>query len=246
MSQPTPRPRVLVADDMQFFRMMLNDLLTDQGFEVLEARDGNEAMEVVRRDYPTLTLVLLDMVMPVKDGVDVLREIRANPRTEHLPVVMVTGTEVTAEQREELRSMGATGFLSKATPSTEMVSRVKQLVDEHVHRDQAVSEGAPVNVMVDYLTEKGGFSALCYRLSTQWMDLRTIQPLAVGATATLSFELPGSGEAVQVRGRVIAVRNKGDGGDPDSPPGMRIEFVSARPDILTDIKDFIAGKPRKA
>lgn len=246
MSEAKPRPRILIADDMQFFRVMLNDLLTEQGFEVLEAKNGKEAMEIIRREHPTLALALVDLVMPEKDGADVLREIRANPRTEHLPVIIVTGNEVSGEQRDELRAMGATGFLSKAMPSKEMLFRVKQLVEEHVRPDQASTEGVPVNIMVDYLTESGAFSALCYRLSAQWLDVRTIQPLAVGSSTTLSFELPGSSEPLQLRGKVIEARQSGGGAAGSRPPGMRIQFVSTHADTLSEIRDFIQGKLRRA
>lgn len=246
MTENRPKVRVLIADDMQFFRLMIKDLLTDQGFDVVEAKDGREAMEIIRREHPTLSLALVDMVMPGKDGADVLREVRANPRTERLPIIIVTGNEVTAEQREELRAMGATGFLSKAMPSKEMLFRVQQLVEEHAQPDQAASEGVPVNMMVDYLTESGAFSALCYRLSSQWLDLRTIQPLPVGSTTALSFELPGSSEPLQVRGKVIETRPGSAPSSDGSPPGMRVQFLSDHAQTLNEIRDFVQGKPRRA
>jgi CheY-like chemotaxis protein len=246
MGDTQTRARILVADDMQFFRMMLNELLTDQGFEVLEARNGDEAIEVVRREHPSLALVILDMVMPGKDGADVLREIRANPRTERLPVVIVTGQECTAEQREDLRAMGATGFLSKAVPSKEMLFRVRQLVDEHIHPGQGTAEGVQVNLMVEYLTEEGTFSALCYCLSEKWLDLRTIRPLSVGAGVTMSFELPGAGDPLQVRGQVIESRSA-EGGSPEAAPaGMRVQLVSTDPSVIAEIQGFIQGKSRRA
>jgi CheY-like chemotaxis protein len=246
MGDAQPRARILVADDMQFFRMMLNELLTDQGFEVLEARNGDEATEVVRREHASLALVILDMVMPGKDGADVLREIRANPRTERLPVIIVTGQECTAEQREDLRAMGATGFLSKAVPSKEMLFRVRQLIDEHVRSGQSTAEGVQVNLMVDYLTTDGTFSALCYCLSERWLDLRTIRPLSVGVSVTMSFELPGGADPLQLRGQVIESRSA-EGGATDGPPaGMRVQFVSPDPGVIAEIQGFIQGKPRRA
>jgi uncharacterized protein (TIGR02266 family) len=246
MGDAQPRARILVADDMQFFRMMLNELLTDQGFEVLEAKNGDEAIEVVRREHPSLALLILDMVMPGKDGADVLREIRANPRTERLPVIIVTGQECTAEQREDLRAMGATGFLSKAVPSQEMLFRVRQLIDEHVRPGQGGAEGVQVNVMVDYLTEEGTFSALCYCLSEGWLDLRTIRPLPVGAGVTMSFELPGGSDPLQLRGKVIESRSAQEGKAGEAPPGMRVQFISPDPTVVAEIQGFIRGRSHRA
>jgi CheY-like chemotaxis protein len=245
MSDVKPRPRILVADDQKFFRLMLQELLTDQGFEVLEAEDGAAALEMIRREHATLSMVLLDLVMPVKDGADVLRAVRANPRTEQLPIILVTGQEVTPDQLTDLRAMGATAFLSKATPSKEMMFRVRSLVEEHVRRDAESAEGAPVNLMVDYLTGEGSFSALCFQLSERWLDLRTIRPQQVGASLTMSFDLPGATEPVQVRGKVIEER-RSDAGPGGLPTGMRVEFETGAGEVLAEIRDFLKGRSRRA
>jgi CheY-like chemotaxis protein len=245
MSDKTPPARILIADDTQFFRVMLSDVLIDQGFEVLAAKDGLEAMEIVQREHPTLALVMVDLEMPRKDGAQVLREIRANPRTERLPVMIVTGKEATSEQRDELRSMGATSFVSKATPSTEIVTRVRSVLEESAGTDQTSAEGVLVNIMVDYLTGEGAFSALCHRLSSQWLDLRTIHPQPAGSTLTMSFTLPGAEDAIQLRGKVIEERKPANDAASGKPPGMRLQFISTHPDTLSDIRDFVQGKSRR-
>jgi CheY-like chemotaxis protein len=246
MPEKKPPLRVLIADDSQFFRVMLSDLLSDEGFEVLLAKDGVEAIEVVQQEYPTLSLVVLDIAMPNKDGAEVLGEIKANPKTEHLPVVMVTGEEMDSGKLEDLRSMGACGFVSKAMPSKELVFRVRSVVEEHAQEKDVASEGIQVNIMVDYLTEQGTCSALCYRLAGQWMDLRTIQPLPIGAECTLSFTLPGDSEPMQARAKVLESRSQEQGDGSETPPGMRLQFASSPPNVLNEIRDFIQGKSHRS
>ncbi|MCZ6778618.1 MAG: response regulator [Acidobacteria bacterium] len=246
MPDKKPPLRVLIADDSQFFRVMLSDLLTDEGFEVLMAKDGVEAMEIVRQEYVTLSLVVLDMAMPNKDGAEVLGEIKANPKTESLPIVMVTGEEVDSSKVEDLRAMGACGFVSKAMPSKELIFRVKSVVEEHTGSKDAPSQGVQVNLMVDYMTEKGTFSALCYRLAAQWIDLRTIQPLEVDAECTLSFTLPGGSNPLQTRGKVLEVRSQEQVTGTETPPGMRVQFASTSPSTLDEIRDFVQRKTRQS
>ncbi|MEE9219040.1 MAG: response regulator [Acidobacteriota bacterium] len=246
MSDGKPPLRVLITDDSQFFRVMLSDLLTDEGFEILLAKDGVEAMEVIRSEYPTLSLVVLDLAMPNKDGVEVLREIKANPRTERLPVIIVAGDEVDSSKRDDLRSMGAAGFVSKAMPSRELVFRVRAAVEEHLSGTNAPTEGIQVNLMVDYLTEQGTVSALCYRIASQWVDLRTIKPLPAGSELNLSFTLPDRPETLQLRGRVIEERPPDENRSSEKPVGMRVQFHSTPAKILDEIHDFVQGKTRRS
>ena len=225
---------------------MLSDLLTDEGFEVLLAKDGVEAMKIVRQEYVTLSLVVLDIAMPNKDGAEVLGEIKANPKTESLPVVMVTGEEVDSAKVEDLRAMGAFGFVSKAMPSKELVFRVKSVVEEQIGGKDVASEGVQVNLMVDYMTDKGTFSALCYRVAGQWIDLRTIQPLEVGAECTLSFTLPGGSNPLQARGKVLEVRSQEQVSGTEIPPGMRVQLACTSPSALNEIRDFVQGKTHQS
>jgi len=246
MSDKKPPLRVLIADDSQFFRVMLSDLLTDEGFEVLLAKDGVEAMDMVRQEYATLSLVVLDIAMPNKDGAEALGEIKANPKTESLPVVMVTGEEVDSSKVEDLRAMGACGFVSKSMPSKELIFRVKSVVEEQTGGADAAAEGIQVNLMVDYMTEEGTFSALCYRIAGQWIDLRTIQPLEVGTKCTLSFTLPDGSNPLQARGKVLEVRSQEQVSGTETPPGMRVQLASTPPSALNEIRDFVQGKTRQS
>jgi DNA-binding response OmpR family regulator len=79
---------VLVVDDDEDIRMVVSHNLEGEGFRVLTAASGDEAMAVVREEVPDL--LILDIMMPVRDGYDVLAEIRANPATADLPVVLLT------------------------------------------------------------------------------------------------------------------------------------------------------------
>ncbi len=107
-----PRERVVIADDDPASRYLLGGYLEETRYEVVEARDGNEALERVRSDRPAA--LFLDLDMPAVAGDEVLRRIRADPRTVDLPVIVYTGTELDAGGRAKLS--GATAFVRKDTP----------------------------------------------------------------------------------------------------------------------------------
>lgn len=106
-------PRVLLVDDSPVMRSFLKRALSVCGFSVgayLEAGDGRQALEVVARQRPDL--VLTDINMPVMDGEGFLRELRAIPAYQSLPVVVVS-TDATEGRVMRLLELGANGYLSK-------------------------------------------------------------------------------------------------------------------------------------
>jgi CheY-like chemotaxis protein len=84
----TTRPTVLVCDDEPVLRMLVRATLDDGRYTILEACDGEQALERVRSDRPDV--ILLDIMMPGRSGSEVLRELRRNPETAATPVIMLT------------------------------------------------------------------------------------------------------------------------------------------------------------
>jgi archaellum biogenesis ATPase FlaH/DNA-binding response OmpR family regulator len=101
---------VLVVDDEWDIRELLVDTLLDAGLEVIEAGDGETALERVVNDHPDL--VLLDVWMPGMDGFEVLGKLRANPQTKNIPVVILTAMPASEGEKAGL-DMGVTHYLSK-------------------------------------------------------------------------------------------------------------------------------------
>ncbi len=118
-------PTILIVDDDPAFRSLLAGLLRPQGFEIITAGDGHEALEEFARRGPDL--VLLDVQMPRMRGFEVCRHLKQNPETRLTPVVLVTGLAATEDRIQGIEA-GANEFLSKPVDRNELLARVRSLL----------------------------------------------------------------------------------------------------------------------
>ncbi|GKX35855.1 MAG: PleD family two-component system response regulator [Rhizobiaceae bacterium MnEN-MB40S] len=117
--------RILVVDDIAANRKMLATRLQAEYFEVETAADGRQAIDICTTT--AVDLVLLDIMMPGLDGYEVCRFIKSDPRTMHIPVIMITALDQLQDRVKGLQA-GADDFLSKPVNETQLVARVKSLV----------------------------------------------------------------------------------------------------------------------
>ncbi|MFH1033006.1 MAG: HD domain-containing phosphohydrolase [Pseudomonadota bacterium] len=127
--------RVLVADDSLINRQLLQSLLGRMGLAVDLAEDGQATLDAVATLPPDL--VLLDVMMPRMDGLEVLRRLKGEPETYHIPVVMVT-TIQEMNTRVQALELGADDFLSKPIVAVELKARVRSLLKGKALHDQMV------------------------------------------------------------------------------------------------------------
>jgi diguanylate cyclase (GGDEF)-like protein len=122
-SAPLSAPaRVLVADDDEDIRAYLEVTLSLNGFDVIEACDGVEALEHARRGEPDV--ILLDVMMPRMNGLEVLRRLREDARTAHLPIVLLTARGQASDTVEGLDA-GADGYLTKPFDADVLLAHVR-------------------------------------------------------------------------------------------------------------------------
>src|SRR5690606_591153 len=117
--------RILVVDDVPANVKLLEARLLAEYYEVLVARDGAEALETCENGK--VDVVLLDVMMPGMDGFEVCRRLKADPATQHIPVVMVTALDQVADRVRGLE-VGADDFLTKPVNDLQLMTRVKSLV----------------------------------------------------------------------------------------------------------------------
>lgn len=121
-----PRELVMIVDDEDFVTLLAQRVLTDEGYRVVTARDGFQALDIYRKLKEQIALIILDFTMPVMDGSDVFAELLLiDP---HVPVVLSSGF---AEQ-ERLRSMlarGLRGFIPKPYTQQKLLTQIRSTLD---------------------------------------------------------------------------------------------------------------------
>jgi two-component system, OmpR family, alkaline phosphatase synthesis response regulator PhoP len=126
--------KILIVEDMESVVVLLRSLLEREGFQVTTAQDGLEALEAVRRDKPDL--VLLDLILPGLDGLEVCRRIRHDPVTAHLPIIILSGKEEETDKVIGLE-IGADDYITKPFQANELIARVKSRLRRSAPTDPA-------------------------------------------------------------------------------------------------------------
>lgn len=124
-SSSTVTGRILIADDNQQNRDLLDAYLADDGHEILMSVDGQQTLDVVRKELPDL--ILLDIMMPKLSGYEVCQQLKQEDRTRDIPVLMVTALKDTGDI-ERAVAAGADDFLSKPVHRLELLTRVRSLL----------------------------------------------------------------------------------------------------------------------
>lgn len=114
---------ILIADDQPDNLMLLSRYLEKEGYSYIKAKDGMETLEMTRNFMPDL--VLLDINMPHKDGFAVLEEIRDDPATEHIPVIILTAAKLDPAQIQAGLNMGADDYVLKPFDRRELLARIR-------------------------------------------------------------------------------------------------------------------------
>lgn len=120
--------KILFIEDEQALQEVLGQSLTESGYEVVRAMDGEQGLELASQEMPAL--ILLDLIMPKQNGFEVLTALKQNEATKAIPVIVLTNLEST-EDIEKALSLGATTYLVKANYSLEEVlKKVREALHE--------------------------------------------------------------------------------------------------------------------
>jgi two-component system cell cycle response regulator len=175
--------RILVVDDIPANLKLLEVRLLAEYFDVLTADDGYKALSIC--DSTHVDVILLDIMMPGMDGFEVCERLKSNPKTSHIPVVMVTALDQPSDRVRGLKA-GADDFLTKPVNDLQLISRVKSLVrlktlsDELRIRADTAQNLALEDMLksMDGREEAGHVLLVDSRASSQERIVRALKPVA--------------------------------------------------------------------
>ena len=127
-TEETKPSKILVADDNVRVRTFAVSLLRDNSYDVLEAEDGPQALNLIKEKHPDL--ILISLMLPLMTGYDVIEEIQKNGRTKGTPVILMSDAVSQKEVLGTLGSSGIVGFINKRQIRDSLLSRVREFLPD--------------------------------------------------------------------------------------------------------------------
>jgi len=117
--------KILIADDRSEVVELVKVTLEGEGYRTIDASDGREALEKIRKEKPDL--ILLDIVMPKMNGFEVLSRVKKDPKTKEIPIVMLTAQGQKVDQ-EKGRRLGARDYITKPFSLSHLLNKIEEIL----------------------------------------------------------------------------------------------------------------------
>ncbi len=217
--------KILLVDDVELFLELEKSFLTDLGYEVLMARSGEEALEVVAAEGPSL--ILLDLYMGGIDGDEVCRRLRVNEQWRNIPVIMVTAAGKDEQIKRCLES-GCDDYVTKPINKNILLEKIQRQLGKVRSR---MATRVPVSLNVQIQSGGRSLEACARDISKNGIYVKSRNPLEPGASVELCLVLP-DGRKVAVLGKVKRVQQGAEG-------GMGIYFVHPESEGVEALQSLI-------
>ena len=119
--------RILIVEDQEDNRMIMRDVLSAAGYELIEAVNGKDGVSRAQSDRPDL--ILMDVQMPVLDGYEATRQIKADPNLKSTPIIAVTSYALSGDEAKA-RAAGCDGYVSKPFSPRQLLARVREYLPD--------------------------------------------------------------------------------------------------------------------
>lgn len=233
---------IIVADDSEFFRVKLSDILTEAGHIVRIAKGGAELIKEIQINPSGIDMILLDLQMPNVDGFGVLEWINNNGLRGKFHTLAITGVYETTSVLERLKKLGAEGLMTKAFTPEEIVFRVNKILFPSKAAKPA-DPRVPISFPVDFSIGETTSTGYLLNISVSGIFLHTKKTLFPGTVLHLRFTLPGSGRVINIKGIVKWCTQMS--GEKSLFGGAGIQFTKPASEDQQMIKEFIENELKK-
>ena len=223
------KPIVLVVDGDMERRFRTSVYLLRLEYHVFSVGTAEDALTIMGMTIPCI--VITQLSLPRMNGAELLKQVKQDPRTRRVPVLIYTAVE-NAAYRKLCEQAGCAGYLAETGDYNELYRAVQKATETAPRRFVRLTTW----IDVAYTTAGGKTAALVTALSEQGMFVSTPQPLPFGTTAEFTLSVPklASG-GIRMKGKVLYSQTGGAG----KSPGMGVKFLQLRPDASLLIKTFI-------
>jgi CheY-like chemotaxis protein/Tfp pilus assembly protein PilZ len=206
--------KILLVDDSELFLDLQKSYLQRESFILLTTRSGEEALSLIANDMPDL--IVIDLIMPGMDGDAVCREVKANPDTRAIPVVMVSSDD-DKSHIERCYSAGCDAFVPKPLKREELLETIDRLILVAKRRHPRI----PTHLLA-YVTHEGRqFQSWIHTLSSGGLFLEMDPPPETGSVIEIVFPVSGLRGPVRTAAKVRWIGKV----RVDGPLGIGVEFT---------------------
>lgn len=227
--------KILLVDDVKLFIELEKSFLKHSAVQVLTASNGEEALEIVRRERPDL--IFMDLNMPKMDGVTCCTAIKADPELLFIPVIMVT----TAGREEEValcRQAGCEDFLTKPVDRRLFLEKARRFLPDVERREPRIATETPVLFRLGPDT----IATTIIDVSNGGIYLASELEVALHQEIELAFFIPGSNHGIiSARGRVAWVNLPHERKKWLLPVGFGVEFTAIPEELHRRVKEWVSS-----
>lgn len=234
--------KILIADDAEFFRLKIKDILVASGHSVIEAEDGVEALDELKPDPDSFDLLILDLDMPELDGFEVVNWIKNNGHLGKFPILVVSGSYTENEIESRLGNYGVKDILNKDAAPEEIRYRINKLIFP-IDNFQRVSDRVPLEVATDFFKNGEAGLGIILNISATGLFLKTTVSLEEGAMLDFKFTLPMKTDKIELRGMVKRSTEKS--GKENRFGGSGVMFTSVKTSDQQAIEEFVKMQGKK-
>ncbi len=228
--------KILLADDNKTFVMYIGLLLRRLGFQLLTARNGLDALRILKSG--PVDLVLLDVCMDTLDGITALRYIKSDDATAGLPVIMIS-TDISPETIKTCKDLGCFDYLQKPVKVDLLHDAIQRSIDVRQFQGRQNRKHIRTTCNKKVMVDCGGRQQHLYAetFSVGGIYVRTDDPVAPGSEVVVSLHLD-NGKERHYKGRIVYTKDDFYNSSATSP-GMAIQFTELSEQDCLELNNYI-------